>query len=742
MPAGSSRLIIVSNRLPITVREEGSKLEYLPSSGGLATGLRSIRGDVAAWVGWPGSVSKANQRVVSEGLPLTHGCIPVLLPDRLAERYYDGYSNRTLWPLLHSFQSVAKFAAVEWEAYVEANEKFLHALAGVIQPGDKVWVHDYQLMLLPALLRERYPELSIGFFLHVPFPPFDVFRLLPQHRVLMESLLAADLIGFHTRDYEQSFLNGVHRTFGIEDRLGSLLVGERAVQTTVHPMGVDFEQFSASSESLEGHADDHDLKRVFAGTNVVFSVSRLDYTKGILQSLASFELLLERGPEHVRKTTFLLVVVPSREKVDRYASLKREIDEAVGRINARFGSIDWTPIRYLYRHLSFEELVLLYKNSEVALVTPLRDGLNLIAKEYVAARNDERGVLILSEMAGAAKELLEALIVNPNSKEEVTEAMSRALAMSEAEQRSRMAALRDRLIASPVHEWGREFVGKLDAAVEERVLLSRDPLSGEKVREIVASAASARRRLFVLDYDGTLMPFTDRPSETAPDERLLELLGKLARDPKNEVVILSGRGRKDLDRFVGGKGVSLVAEHGGWVKWAEGKDWVRCLRIRDMTWKVAVQDVIKSLASKVPGSSVEEKEFSLVWHYRRSDRESADAAAKDLVFHLLSVVGDHPVRIVPGSRSIEVRCAEIGKGAFIREELDLSEPDFVLIAGDDVTDEDMFRAAPQSCVTIKVGRGVTAATTRVRDPLELRRLLTEIAATPSLEAIATDKMGS
>ncbi|MEK7356753.1 MAG: bifunctional alpha,alpha-trehalose-phosphate synthase (UDP-forming)/trehalose-phosphatase, partial [Bdellovibrionota bacterium] len=678
----AGRVFIVSNRLPVTVVERNGQADLSSSTGGVATGLGSFyEPTVHAWVGWPGHVERAQQDRISERLQSEHKCMPVFLSDRLVEKFYDGYSNRTIWPLFHSFQSFAKFSTSEWEAYVEANGRFLQVLDQVVRPGDQIWIQDYQLMLLPGLLRARHPELAIGFFLHIPFPAFDFLRLLPQHREVLQSLLSADLIGFHTNDYAKAFLNSVHRCFGLDDRLGQLSVGGRVVQTLVHPMGIDFDKFSKGAIDLEGQNSELDILKSLGDLKSVLSVSRLDYTKGIPEMLAAWEGLMARHPELHGKVRLILAVVPSRERVERYARLKREIDETVGRINAKFGTLDWMPVRYIYRGFTTDELVLLYKHSCIGLVTPLRDGLNLVAKEFVAARNDDTGVLILSELAGASKELLEAIIVNPNSRDEMMEAIHKALTMNKSEQSWRMKALRERLLENPVAEWGDTFLKELSAAALESREAQRSVLTADSSNDIVAHYRLASRRLLVLDYDGTLMPHSNEPSSVVPDDALTDQLKLLRQDSANTIVILSGRSKADLDRFFARSRLVLASEHGAWVKGVVGSSWRGTFGEIDMTWKDEVRSAMRSAVVKIPGSWLEEKDYSLVWHYRRSDSESADLAAKDLIFYLLTMLGDHPVRIVPGSRSIEVRAFPIGKGAFLKREFDLSSFDFVFCAG-------------------------------------------------------------
>src|SRR3989442_5400099 len=381
----------------------GIRLDVQPNPGGVAAGLASFHRELQArWFGWPGSIAPGESKQVTDRLEKEFDCVPVILPSTLARPYYAGFSNGTLWPLFHSFSTYARYSASEWEAYRDVNARFADAIVRALRPSDQLWIHDYHLLLLPRLIRERVPEARVGFFLHIPFPPYDVFRLLPWHREILQGMLGADLIGFHTYDYARAFLGSVLRDLGLDNRIGMITAGHRVVQVDVFPLGIDVARFRSASVAP---SVERSLSRVQKGagpSKLLFSVSRLDYTKGIPQQIEAFGRFLEAHPEWRRNVTYLLAVVPSRERVAEYARLKREIDERVGRINSRYGTIAWTPIRYLYRQLDFDELVPLYRASAVALIAPLRDGMNLVAKEYVASKREPRWVLILSEMAGAS----------------------------------------------------------------------------------------------------------------------------------------------------------------------------------------------------------------------------------------------------------------------------------------------------------------------------------------------------
>ncbi|HEU68585.1 MAG TPA: bifunctional alpha,alpha-trehalose-phosphate synthase (UDP-forming)/trehalose-phosphatase, partial [Candidatus Acetothermia bacterium] len=458
------RVIIVSNRLPMTVRTTEAGLEFVPSVGGLATGLAAVHsGGSGAWVGWPGIPAedlRGREDALARGLG-EHGCVPVPLSGRDVRAYYGGFSNRTIWPLFHYFTQHTTYDRRHWEAYREVNERFAAAVAEVAASGDTIWVHDYHLMLAPRLIRDRLPDARIGFFLHVPFPSHEVFRLLPWRREILEGLLGADLLGFHTYDYVGHFLDTVHALLGRSHAFGDVEHGGRVVRVEAFPMGIDYGRFRAAAQSPATAREVARLKRHLGTRKLILSVDRLDYTKGILERLSAFELFLGEYPRWRERVTLVLLLVPSRTRVEEYRALKRSIDERIGHINGKHGTVGWAPVVYMYRSVPFERLVALYRAADVALVTPLRDGMNLVAKEYVASKGDGEGVLILSEFAGAAQELGEAVVVNPNDVAETARAIGHALEMPAREQGERMAAMRARVAAYDVRRWAEDFLSEL-----------------------------------------------------------------------------------------------------------------------------------------------------------------------------------------------------------------------------------------------------------------------------------------
>ncbi len=726
--SGIGKLILVSNRLPVTVVKKGDRLKLQQSTGGLATALASLhRVFGGAWVGWPGITSDrvgSNEwRRIEEELR-REGLIPVLISESLLDGYYNGFANRTLWPLFHYFPQYAVFDESFWRAYVRVNELFKEAVLSVAKPTDIIWVHDYHLMLLPKLIRDEIPDATIGFFLHIPFPSFELFRTLPWRRELLEGVLGADLIGFHNYDYMRHFMSSVKRGLSINVVLNTINYDGRLIRVDAFPLGIDYERFRKAVQDPRVRRRAVRIRKRLDRAKVIFSIDRLDYTKGITQRLEAYDHFLERHPEFRGKVVYVLAVSPSRTRVKHYRELKRRIDELVGMINGKHGEVGWNPIYYLYRYISFEELLAYYLAADVAFILPLRDGMNLVAKEFVASKTDGKGVLILSETAGAAAELVEALIVNPNSKEEVAEALRKAVTMHPKEQERRLRSMQERVRRYNLLRWANDFLEGLAEAKKEQIRLRMNVLKPKNLEEIVERYLRAKKRLFLLDYDGTLVPFASRPEEAVPDGEILELLTKLANAESNEVVIVSGRDKNTLDKWFGNLPVSLIAEHGALVK-RKGEDWEVTVP-QDLSWKSAVRQVLEYYVDRTPGSFIEEKEFSIVWHYRNVDPELAELRANELKDTLSGIIQGSRLTVLQGSKVIEVRHASVNKGVAVKKWLEESDWGFILAAGDDWTDEDMFKVLPSDAYSIKVGIEATEARFNVRSYEDVRKVLSTL----------------
>jgi trehalose 6-phosphate synthase/phosphatase len=723
-----NRLLIVSNRLPISVGKRRGRLRFEPSVGGLVTALGAFyQSRPSVWIGWPGieleKVEKEEQKEIEARLA-SENCYPVFLPQSDIEDYYQGFCNKTIWPLFHYFPEYAVYSADSWQAYQRVNQVFAQAVASVAQPGDIIWVHDYHLMLLPKLIRDKLPEITVGFFLHIPFPSFEVFRLLPWRRQLLEGLLGAELIGFHTYDYVQHFLNSVHSFLGYESVMGQITAADRIIKADVFPLGIDYQHFYNTAKSSAVRSQASQFREKLGNCKIVLSVDRLDYTKGIPQRLEAFDLFLEKHPEHREKLVLVMVVVPSRTKVEQYAQLKKQVDELVGEINGKYGSIGWTPIWYLYRPLPFDSLVALYNMADMALITPLRDGMNLTAKEYIATKTNRRGVLIISETAGVAKELGEAIIVNVNNPEEIVQALEAALAMPKKEQVERNRIMQQRLQRYHVGRWAEEFIDRLLHTRRLQDEMGTKALGSEAKTKLLGDFQQSEQRLIFLDYDGTLSPFSAKPEQAKPGAEVKRLLKKLTDTPKNEVVLVSGRDRYTLERWFGGLKIGLVAEHGAWTK-EKGKPW-EMGEILPKDWKGELRPLLELYMDRTPGSFLEEKEFSLVWHYRKASPGLGELRARELVSDLLNLTANLNLQVLEGSRVVEVKNAGVNKGQAALHWIPRKGWGFILAIGDDFTDEDIFKVLPATAWTIKVGVSTSAAKFSLSSTDQVISLLTEL----------------
>lgn len=730
------RLVVVSNRLPFNVSVEDGRFVFRESAGGLVTGLSAYiesrkraraESPEHVWVGWPGSNVEAPLREeLKKEVRARFQSYPVFLSEEEMDQFYLGFCNGTIWPLFHYFPSYTVYQANFWERYRHVNQVFCEALLDVVREDDVVWIHDYHLMLLPRLLKARAPHLSVGFFLHIPFPSFEVFRLLPGkwRREILEGLLGADLLGFHTHEYAQHFLQTVLRLLGYEHHIGHILTSDGLVKVDSFPMGIDFDKFADAANNADIRQEESELKNTLSRVKVVLSVDRLDYSKGILNRLEGFEVFLETNPEYQGEVVLLMVVVPSRIGVYQYDLMKRQIEELVGKINGRFGRIDWTPVVYQYRHVPFQSLVALYRVSDICLVTPLRDGMNLVAKEYVATRKEGTGILILSEMAGAAKELAEAIIINPNNREEIAEALREALEISVEEQRRRNQIMQHRLRRYDVTRWADDFIRALLSVKREQKRLQARLITLEAAEQLIQSLHRARRRLLLLDYDGTLVPHAEEPHLAKPTQAVLSLLEDLSSHQSNEVVLISGRDKKTLEAWFGTLPISLVAEHGVWIK-ERDKDW-RMTKPLSNDWKSRIAPLLETYTDRLPGSFVEEKEFSYVWHYRRADSELASLRAKELVDDLVHFTANIDVQIVQGNKVVEVRNAGVDKGTAGMHFISKETFDFILAVGDDWTDEDLFKIVPPTAYSIRVGIAQSYARFNLPGPTDVLELLHEL----------------
>lgn len=721
------KTIIVSNRLPVKILRADGQYTFRTSEGGLATGLGSIyKQENNIWIGWPGSIIEADEKQQEvTNMLAQENLYPVFLSQRQINNFYEGFSNETLWPIFHYMATYAKFEQEFWKAYIEVNRKFAEKVLEHVSDDDTVWVHDYQLLLVPSFLREAKPNLSIGFFNHIPFPSFEIFRLIPWRRELIHGILGADLIGFHTYDDVRHFLSTVTHLSGYRSSANVITAEGRTVVVESFPMGIDDKKFREAINHPKVQENIKSLQYLFGETKMILTIDRLDYSKGILQRLHAFELFLSEQPAFKEKVSLYMIVVPSRDTVPQYKELRDEIDKFVGNLNSRYRTLTWVPVHYFYQSAPFEMLAALYHFSHICLVTPMRDGMNLVCKEYIASRINNDGMLILSEMAGAAKELVDAWIVNPNNVHEISEAIYVALKMPVDEQERRMKQLRYVVEKFNISSWVRNFMNRLTEAKHMQESMQAKRLSVEKEQSIKDQYAGSNRRVLFLDYDGTLVDFQNNIHLARPDNELYELLSELSSDPSNKIVLISGRNHETLEEWLGNLKMDMIAEHGAWVKY-HGDEWKSIPGLTD-DWKKDVLQVLNTYTDRTPGSFIEEKTFSLVWHFRRTDAGLGELRANELTNNLKYLVSDRGLQILQGNKVIEVKNAEINKGKAVAAWVQENQPEMMIAIGDDYTDEDIFKSLPENAVTVKVGSNISAAKYFLNSYKDVRRLLSILA---------------
>ena len=692
---------MLSNRLPFEARRRAGRLTLTRSPGGLVSALDPVLEQTGgSWIGWAGISDEELRKAGGLPRPKARGIryTAVQLSQREVAQHYGQFSNRTLWPVFHYFLEHASYEAPSWAAYDRVNERFARVAVERAPDDALFWIHDYQLLRTPFHLRRLRPAAAIAFFLHIPFPAADVFRVVPWSRLLVRGMLGADYIGFHTATYAAHFLTAAERLLGCEvDRPKGLIQHEgRTVATGAHPVGID----AAAMEQLARAAGTGG--RPTAGERGVLGVDRLDYTKGIQQRLQAVERFFELHPEHRGRVVFTQVAVPSRERVPEYGRLKREIDENVGRINGRFAGPDWAPIRYLSRSLDQATLAGLYARAEVALVTPLRDGMNLVAKEFVAAQVGAPGVLVLSELAGAAEELQEAIHVNPFDVEGMAAAIDSALRMPTEERRARMAALRDRVRVGDAKSWADRFLADAEVAARRGKASAPTPVE-QLTRRLEPWLAQRDRTAVLLDFDGTLTPIVEHPDRARLSRAAERALRTVAGARHLEVALVSGRALEDLRGRVPDVGLTLVGNHGLEL---EGPG-IRWQHPEAAAWEAGLEAAARAMEGlDAPGAWVERKGLTLSWHVRQVEA----GRHAELLKKGEGLVRAQGLRSVVGKQVLEARPpVDWHKGRavlyLLTHRYGEEWPTRVraLYLGDDTTDEDAFLSLRGIGRSIRIG---------------------------------------
>ncbi|KAK1324388.1 Alpha,alpha-trehalose-phosphate synthase [UDP-forming] 1 [Acorus calamus] len=683
------RLLVVANRLPVSAVRKGEDSWSLEiSAGGLVSALLVLPGVKefeAKWIGWAGVnvPDEIGQKALSKALAEKR-CIPVFLDEEIVHQYYNGYCNNILWPLFHylglpqedrlattrSFQS-------QFDAYKRANKMFADVVIKHYEEGDVVWCHDYHLMFLPKCLKEHDASIKVGWFLHTPFPSSEIHRTLPSRSDLLRSVLAADLVGFHTYDYARHFVSACTRILGLEGTPEGVEDQGKLTRVAAFPIGIDSGRFIRALEVPQVQEHIRVLKERFAGRKVMLGVDRLDMIKGIPQKILAFEKFLEENTKWHDKVVLLQIAVPTRTDVPEYQKLTSQVHEIVGRINGRFGTLTAVPIHHLDRSLEFHALCALYAITDIALVTSLRDGMNLVSYEFVACQASKKGVLILSEFAGAAQSLgAGALLVNPWNITEVAQSIKYALDMPADEREKRHQHNYEHVTRHTAQDWAETFVSELNDTVVEAQLRTRATPPGLPIDRAVERYLQSKNRLLILGFNATLTEVLDNPGRRGGDQikemdlklhpELKEPLTILCEDTKTTVVVLSGSERSTLDYNFGDYNIWLAAENGMFLRVTQGEWMTTMPEHLNMDWVDSVKHVFEYFTERTPRAHFENRETSLVWNYKYADVEFGRLQARDLLQHLWTgPISNAAVDVVQGSRSVEVRSVGVTKGAAI-----------------------------------------------------------------------------
>jgi trehalose 6-phosphate synthase/phosphatase len=666
-------LIIVSNRLPVSVKKTDGKLEFYPSVGGLATGLSSYTTNKRnKWIGWPGianeDVTDDEKQQITKELK-KHNCYPVFLSKKQLDNYYNGYSNSVLWPIFHELKPTKEAVTNEtyWRAYKRVNEAFADVVLALSGVGSTVWVHDYQLLLLPAMLRKSRPHDKIGFFLHIPFPATSSFNTIPHSRELLGGLIGSDLLGFHTTSYVGNFLENCQKIGMGSIGKKELILPDRVVRVTDFPMGIDYAKFAQATKQRAVVRELFKLRTKYRGRKVILTVDRLDPTKGLVERLSAYQQLLRENPQLHRKVVMVMLAVPSRTEIEEYKSLKDRLEKLVSEVNEEFGTMRWQP---------------------------------------------------------AAEELQDAIKVDPRKAGSLVDGLTEALNLPKPELRKRVHKMQEQLSEFTVQKWAGTFVDSLKTSPNSRTNITRT-LSQERLVTLRDNFRHAKKRLLLLDYDGVLVSFKNNPYKAVPTDKLKKVLRKLAALPNTDVVIVSGRSKADLSEWFDDLPVALAAEHGTFTRKAGAKRWAT-MKDRDNSWRDVVLPILQVYTEKTPGANIEVKEAAVVWHYRQASPYYAQKHLVILKRLLARYARRYELVVHQGNMILEIRSRGATKGHVAKTWLG-TQPSFVLAMGDDYTDEDMFEALPDWAHTVKIGRGKTAARLRLQKTEQVLTVLEKLA---------------
>ncbi|RIA80605.1 glycosyltransferase family 20 protein [Glomus cerebriforme] len=654
---------------------------------------------------------------------------PVFLEDSDHHGHYDGYCKNVLWPLFHYILwdnvTDGRKEKMYWEQYVKVNQIFTDIIVDIYKLGDLVWIHDYHLLLVPQMLREKLPDAVIGLFIHAPFPSSEIFRCLPKRKEILNGMLGANQIGFQTYSYSRHFISNCTRVLGYESTPSGVDSKGSIISIGTFPIGIDAERVEAQRKHPDVAPKMATIKEMYTDKKIIVGRDKLDSVKGVIQKLHSFEKFLEEYPEWRGKVVLIQVTSPAQSESQK---LELKVSELIAHINGTYGSLEFTPVHHYHNHIGQDEYFALLSVADIGLITSVRDGMNTTSLEYIMCQQENHGPLILSEFTGMAGSLGAAIMVNPWDYSGVAKAINDALILPAEEKKAKQMQLYKHVTIHTAQFWANSFVKELIESLSNNDQSSITPhLDTDQLQQ---KYKSSKKRLLLFDYDGTLTPIVKIPSAAAPPPHMLEALEGLADDPNNAVWVVSGRDLNALDNWLGSiKRLGFSAEHGSFLKNPESDKWINLTEDIDMSWKNDVLEIFTYYTERTQGSFIEHKRSSITWHYRQADPEYGAFQAKECQNHLEgAILPKLPVEILLGKKNLEVRPTTINKGEIVKRLL-ISHPDvdFVFCAGDDRTDEDMFRALRRSelssdsyfCTTIGASNKKTLAGWHVNSPEEL-----------------------
>lgn len=705
------KIVIVSNRLPVTVIKKEGKFCLDQSNGGLATALKTVyENKNSIWIGWPGIITddESEKNEINELLkPLR--LIPVFLSFEEWEGFYNGFSNNLLWPIFHYHPSYSNFDIQNWFLYKEVNKKYAEIVSTHVNDKDLVWLHDYQLMLVPQYLNHSY----ISYFHHIHFPPKEIFDIIPWRIEILNGLLQCKHLVFQTQNDASNFIgtcNSYHKYLFDKD---TLLENNLEYKVSYHPISIDANYFKDLLQTRQGIINHKKLSDIYKNKKVILSVDRLDYCKGLIERLKAINSLLEEYPKYIENLIFVMIVVPSRINVEHYENHKLLVDQWVGKINSKFSTENWRPIQYFYQQFTPEQLVGYYGRADICLITSLRDGLNLVSKEYIACRHSDDGTLILSEMAGAAKELQYAIKVHPYDIVQIKEAILYALDISQEEAKIRMKDLKQRVFSYTINEWLFNIFEEVKVLYPSLNLNTQKSINLQLLQLIKLKFMHSKRRLFFLDYDGCLRQLDKNPNKAVPNEEILNLLSRLSELPQTDIYVVSGRMYQELDEWFAHLPIHLIGEHGNAFK-SYNKPWV-FNQLIDINAREKLNQILNTYTHILKNSYVELKQCGFCFHFGNCSIETQKIYVDEFYEKIIDVIDELelPLSCIISNQAIEVIPIEVNKGNGLKKWVTFSSEDFILSAGDEDTDEDMFKVLPKTSFTFKIGKSNSVARYRM-----------------------------